>query len=105
MKRERVIAEVETVEDAKKVEETVKTGYVEPSIEALVNWMAVEDDLATSYELLAAKPGNASRRGAFEQLANESKMNLEVLSELRKSFESLDRARVQRINLLSSMSP
>jgi hypothetical protein len=105
MTKERIIAEVETVEDARKVEETVKTGYAEPSIETLVQWMAVEEDLAASYELLSAKPENAPRRGAFEQLANESKKNLEVLSELRKSFETLDRARVQRINLLSSMSP
>lgn len=104
MKRERVIAEVETVEDAKKVEETVKTGYTEPTIGTLVQWMAVEDDLVASYEILAAKPENASRRGVLEQLASESKRNLDALSELRKSFESLDRARVKRIILLGSMS-
>ncbi len=103
MKRERIIAEVETVEEAKSVEETVKTGYVEPTIETIVNWIGVEEDLASSYERLAAKQNNSSRRGAFLRLASESKANMTALADLKKSFEGFDKSRIERIRLLESM--
>lgn len=105
MKRERILAEVETVAEAKKVEETVKTGYAEASVETILNWIGVEEDLASSYEYLAAKPENASRKGTLLQLARESRGNIASLTTLRRAFEDLDRARVARINLLASMNP
>lgn len=105
MTRERIIADVNSVVDAKKVEETIKTGYAETTIENLLNWMAVEEDLASSYEKLAAKPENEPRRSAFQQLAQESRKNIAALAELQKTFEGLDRARVQRINLLGTLNP
>ena len=105
MTRERIIAEVHTPQDAKKVEETVKTGYAETLIETLVDWMGVEEDLAISYETLASRPENSARKGAFEQLAKESRANIDRLTELREAFEDLDRKRVQRISLLGTMNP
>jgi len=103
MKRERIIADVETVADAKKVEETVKTGYAEAMIETLVNWIGVEEDLAGSYEHLAAKQTNAQAKNAFQQLARESRDNVGSLTELNRTLEKLDRARVARIEQLSRM--
>ena|SRR5271157_5817741 len=104
MKRERILKEFETVDEARKVEETVKTGYAEVSIETLVNWMGVEEDLASSYEHLAAKPENASKKGVFLQLAKESKQNVTALNDLEKALEKLDRARVSRIDELSKLA-
>lgn len=98
-----MIKEFETVEDAKKLEETVKTGYAETSIETLVNWIAVEEDLTDSYRSLAAKPENAPRRWVFLQLAQDSRKNMDTLSELRKAFEGLDMERAHRIGLLVSL--
>jgi len=103
MKRERIIAEVETVGDARKVEETVKTGYAEALIETIVNWIGVEEDLASSYEHLASKQGHAQAKGVFQQLAKESNENVDTLSELKESLEKLDKARVARIDQLSQM--
>ena len=103
MKRERIIAEVETVSDARKVEETVKTGYAEALIETLVNWIGVEEDLESSYARLAGKQGNAQAKAVFEQLANESGANVDTLTELKGSLEKLDKARVARIEQLSRM--
>ncbi|HME18976.1 MAG TPA: hypothetical protein VKF15_04495 [Nitrososphaerales archaeon] len=103
MKRERIIADVETVSDARKVEETVKTGYAEALIETLVNWIGVEEDLVSSYERLAAKQGNAQTKGVFLQLAKESNENVVSLTELRKSLERLDKARISRIEQLARM--
>jgi len=103
MKRERIIAEVENVSDARKVEETVKTGYAEALIETLVNWIGVEEDLVSSYEQLASKQGNAQAKGVLQKLAKESDENIVSLNELKKSLEKLDRARVSRIEQLSQM--
>ena len=103
MGKERLIAEVKTAEEAKKVEETVKTGYLEATIDTLINWIGVEDDLADSYESLASKAQTPAAKAAYKRLCDESRKNIEQLTGLQKSFESLDRARVQRLKLLESL--
>jgi alkyl sulfatase BDS1-like metallo-beta-lactamase superfamily hydrolase len=69
-----------------------------------VNWIGVEENLANSYESLAVKQENASWRSIFLQLAQDSRKNVKMLSELRKSFEDLDTERAYRINLLASLN-
>lgn len=103
MGKERLIAEVNTAEEAKKVEETVKTGYLEATIDTLINWIGVEDDLASSYEGLASKAQTPAARTAYKRLCDESRKNIEQLTGLQKSLESLDKARVQRLKLLESL--
>ena len=94
-----------TAEEAKRVEETVKTGYLETTIDTLINWIGVEDDLANSYGNLASKAQTSPARAAYTQLCEESKKNIEQLTGLQRSLESLDRARVQRLKLLTSLEP
>jgi hypothetical protein len=101
--KERLITEVNTAEEAKKVEETVKTGYLEATIDTLINWIGVEDDLANSYEGLASKAQTPAAKAVYRRLCDESKKNIEQLTGLQKSLESLDRARVQRLKLLESL--
>jgi hypothetical protein len=101
--KERLIADVNTAEEAKKVEETVKTGYLEATLDTLVNWIGVEDDLADSYEGLASKAQTPAAKTAYKRLCDESRKNIEQLTGLQKSLESLDRARVQRLKLLASL--
>ncbi len=103
MGKERLIVDVNTAEEAKKVEETVKTGYLEATIDTLVNWIGVEDDLADSYENLASKAQTPAAKAAYKRLCDESRKNIEQLTGLQKSLESLDRARVQRLKLLESL--
>jgi len=103
LEKERLIAEVNTTEEAKKVEETVKTGYLEAIIDTLINWIGVEDDLANSYEDLASKTQAPDAKAAYRRLCDESKRNIEQLTGLQRSLESLDRARVQRLKLLASL--
>ena len=105
MGKERLIADVNSAEEAKKVEETVKTGYLEATIDSLINWIAVEDDLANSYEGLASRAQAPAARAAYQKLHDESRKNIEHLADLQKTLEGLDRARVQRLKLLSSLEP
>ncbi len=105
MAKARIISEVATPEDAKKIEETVKTGYAETSIENLVNWAAVEEDLEESYGQLADRAESPGRKEAFRRLQAESKRNMVELSGLVEYLEGLDRARVKRIELLGELPP
>ncbi len=103
MTKDRVIKEFDTVEDAKKVEETVKTGYAETSIESLEQWAAVEDDLAESYERLAASAKDPAKHDAFLKLSEESKRNVVEINGLVTYLEGLDRARAKRIDELTAL--
>jgi hypothetical protein len=103
MPRSRVIVEFSSTGDAKKVEETVKTGYAETSIENLVQWIAVEEDLVDSYGKLAESAKDTASRDAFRKLREESSDNIKELSGILKSLEGLDRARINRIELLGGL--
>ena len=105
MARTRILTELSTSEDARKVEETVKTGYAETSIENLTQWAGVEEDLAESYGRLAEGAGTPERKNAFKRLEEESKRNVIELSGLVDYLEGLDNARLKRIELLSNLPP
>ena len=104
MKRERVLVEFEGAKEAKKVEESVKTGYVETAVESLIQWMAVEDDLADSYEELAKNSKDAASQKVFRQLHEESKSVSAKLTGLVRSMEALDAAQVHRIEMLGDLA-
>ena len=103
MTRTRLLKEFNSTEDARKVEETVKTGYSETAIENLVHWAAVEEDLAESYAKMAEVATNQARRDAFIRLQEESKRDMVEISGLVEYLEGLDRARATRIELLKSL--
>jgi len=103
MARERILSDLGTAKDAKKVEETVKTGYVETSIENLTQWAGVEEDLAESYARFAASAETKTKKEAFHHLEEESRKNVVELSGLVEYLEGLDRARLKRIELLEKL--
>ncbi len=99
--KNRVLTEFESTRDAKKVEETVKTGYIETTIENLTQWRAVEDDLADTYGRLSAAARGEAEKALFKELHDESESNKAELEKLLGAVEELDRARVGRIERLS----
>ena len=103
MTHTRVLKEFSSTEDARKVEETVKTGYSETAIENLVQWAGVEEDLAESYGQMADTSKNQTSRDAFIRLQEESKRNVVEISGLVDYLEGLARARAKRIALLRSL--
>ena len=105
MTKQRIISEVNSAQDAKKVEETVKTGYAETSIENLVHWAAVQEDLPETYGHLAEPTESPERQEAFRLLQKESERNMVELSGLVEHLEGLDKARIKRIELLSGLAP
>ena len=103
MGRERVIVEIENPDQALKLEETVKTGYCDPIAENLVAWIAVEEDLVSSYEKLSEKYPQQDIKNVMKELHEESKNNIIVLHEILKSIEQLGQARDQRRHLIEKL--
>ena len=103
MTRTRILKEFSSTDDAKKVEETIKSGYTETAIENLTNWAAAEEDLAESYGQMANSSKNQAHRDAYIRLQEESKRNMVEISGLVDYLEGLDRARAKRIALLKSL--
>ncbi|HUI23350.1 MAG TPA: hypothetical protein VLY82_03045 [Nitrososphaerales archaeon] len=104
MTRTRLLKEISSTEEARKVEETMKTGYSETCIENLTHWLAAEDDLVDSYGRLAESTEDAEKKSAFKKLQAQSMANMDQIAELQKSLEKLDKARLERIELLSGLS-
>lgn len=104
MKRARLIEEIDSFEQAKRVEETVKTGYAEVTQENIIQWMAVEEDLMNSYEKLARTLKETGQRELAERLQRESAGNLVALAELLQKVESLDAQRIKRIESVAKYS-
>jgi cbb3-type cytochrome oxidase cytochrome c subunit len=102
--RTRILKEFSSTEDAKKVEETIKTGYSETAIENLVGWAAAEEDLAETYGQMANESKKQAARDAFIRLQEESKRNMVEIAGLVDYLEGLDKARAKRIELLKSLS-
>ncbi|HUK80917.1 MAG TPA: hypothetical protein VLU91_09705 [Nitrososphaerales archaeon] len=104
MTHTRLLKEFSSTEDARKVEETVKTGYSEACLENLTHWLAAEEDLVDSYGRLSESTNDPQKKSAFKKLQSLSMANMDHLVELQKSLEKLDKARLERIELLSGLS-
>ena len=101
MARERVIVEIQNLDQALKVEETIRTGYCDPIAENLLAWIAVEEDLIDSYEKLSEKfAGNQEVKKAIDSLYEESRNNIKMIRNILDSVEELGAARDRRRDIL-----
>lgn len=104
MKRDRMIVEIETMEQARRVEETVKSGYSEVIIESLVQWLAVEEDLVSSYERLSRDLPDAAGREAAARLCDKSRKEIVALTGFLAEFEEIDKDRQKRIQTVAGLA-
>ena len=103
MSRERVIVDIENLKQALKLEQTVRTGYCDPIAENLLAWIAVEEDLAGSYEKLSERESKQDLKNAMKDLAVESRNNAVLLQQLLNSVDEFGKARDQRQRLIKSL--
>jgi hypothetical protein len=103
MSRERVIVEIETLGQALRVEQTIKTGYCDTISENLLQWIAVEEDLANSYRKISEKPPNQNLKKAVNELEAESRKNITLLHSMLESVEEFGEARNRREKLIEHL--
>ena len=104
MKRARLISDIQTFDQAKRVEETVKSGYVETTVENFTQWMAVEEDLAASYERLSKSLAGKEERELAERLHKQSTENITALAELLERVETLESQQSKRIDSVAKFA-
>lgn len=75
------------------MEQTIKTGYCDAIAENLLQWIAVEEDLANSYEKISERTEDRNLKKMIDEFAAESRNNTALLSSMLKSVEEFGIAR------------
>lgn len=99
----RILKEIGTLEEAERIEETIKTGYVDTIIENLVNWIGAEEDLSESYEKFSKFLASPEEREIVDSLHVLSASNIDVLNKMLEEFEGFDSEYRKRIRLVKKL--
>ncbi len=100
----RILADIKTMEEAERVEETIKTGYIEAVIENLVNWIGVEEDLSESYEKFSRSLSTREERETANKLHVLSSSDADILRKRLEEFEGFDSEYKKRIRLVKKLT-
>jgi rubrerythrin len=87
--RERIIKDVETLDEAVKAEKDVESGYHGVIDENISYWLAVEEDIVESYTKLAKKSKNRKVKTTLNRIINDSKNHIRMLTSIRKAFNKI----------------
>ena len=87
--RERVIRDIETIEQAIKAEKDVEIGYHHAIEENVLFWIATEEDIIESYSKLLNGTDNKKIKATFTKIIQDSKNHVLMLTEIRKSFSRI----------------
>ena len=103
MSRKRVIVDIVNLEQALRLEQTVRTGYCEAITEDLVAWIAVEEDLAASYEKLSGTYSKQEMKEAMLQLSEKSKNKVGELNGLLKVVSGFSAVAKEKESLIENL--
>jgi rubrerythrin len=87
--RERVIADIETVDQAVKAEKDVEIGYHGAIDENITYWLAVEEDIIESYTKLMKNTDNKKIKNTLTKIIEDSKNHIRILTSIKKSFDKI----------------
>jgi rubrerythrin len=87
--RERIIKDVETLDQAVKAEKDVESGYHGVIEENIAYWLAVEEDIVDSYTKLAKASKNRKIKTNLTKIIEDSKNHIRILTSIRKSFNKI----------------
>lgn len=102
--RERVIADIETVDQAAKAEKDVETGYHGAIDENITYWLAVEEDIIESYTKLMKNTDNKKIKNTLAKIIEDSKNHIRMLTSIKKSFNKIASDEQRHAKLLEGLS-
>jgi rubrerythrin len=88
-RRERIIKDVETLDQAIKAEKDVESGYHGVIEENISYWLAVEEDIVDSYTNLAKKSRSRTIKKTLGKIIEDSKDHIRILTSIRKSVNRI----------------
>jgi rubrerythrin len=102
-RRERIIQDIETVDQAIKAEKDIESGYHGVLEENLDYWLAVEEDIVASYTKLAKQTDNKKIKTALTKIIEDSKNHFRILTSIRKSFTKIMNDEQRHAKLLEEL--
>lgn len=87
--RERIIKDVETIDQAIKAEKDVESGYHGVIEENISYWLAVEEDIVDSYTKLAKKSRSKTVKTTLSKIIKDSENHIRILTSIRKSINRI----------------
>lgn len=87
--RERVIRDIETVDEAIKAEKDVEVGYHNAIEENILLWLATEEDIIDSYTKIMKKSESQKIKATLTKIVEDSKNHIQILTSIRKSFDKI----------------
>ena len=101
--RERIIQDIQTVDQAIKAEKDVETGYHGVIEENLAYWLAVEEDIIDSYTKLAKQTDNKKIKTTLNKISEDSRNHVRILTSIRKSFTKIMNDEQRHAKLLEEL--
>jgi rubrerythrin len=87
--RERVIARIETLDQAVKAEKDVEMGYHGAIDENITFWLAAEEDIIDSYSTLLKNAKDAKTQKTLTEIINDSKNHIKLLTSIKETFDKI----------------
>jgi len=87
--RERIIQDIETVDQAIKAEKDVEVGYHSAIEDNILLWLATEEDIIESYSKLIKNSESRKIKATLTKIIDDSKKHILMLNSIRKSFDKI----------------
>lgn len=100
---ERIVASVETLDQALKMEKDVLSAYQRVIEENISYWMAVEEDIADSYTKMANRTESGRLRTTLATIVEDSRNHIEALGSIRESFRKIAADEVRHGKMLEEL--
>lgn len=95
MRWERIIKDINSVEQAIKIEDNVIKGYYDTIRDAINEWIMVEEDIAESYQKF--------NNPIMNRLAEDSRLNITLLNKILDEVNKIVESRNKRIQILKEL--
>lgn len=102
--RERIIRDIDTMDQAVKAEKDVESGYHGIIDENLSYWLAVEQDIIDSYTKLLKQSEDKKVKSTLTQIIGDSKNHIRMLSSIRKTFDKIMEDEQRHATLLQALA-
>ena len=102
--RERIIKDIETVDQAVKAEKDVEAGYHGVIEENISYWLAVEQDIIDSYTKLGDQSEDKKVKSTLTKIIEDSKSHIRMLTSIRKTFDKIMEDEERHAKLLQELA-
>jgi rubrerythrin len=102
--RERVIKDIETIEQAVKAEKDVESGYHGVIDENIAYWLAVEEDIIESYTKLVKQTNNRKIKTTLTKIIGDSENHVQMLTSIKKAFAKIMADEQRHARLLEGLT-